>query len=292
MMSPAPQQFGIWIVRPPGFVHSRAFEEVADALKAGFEALGHSASLVEPPRWDAGRLIVLGGQLIDPGFFDRLPAAAVIFNLEQIFPGSPWLEPHYVELLRRFEVWDYSGRNIEALRRLGIDNCHLCGIGYAPCLTRIPPAVEDIDVLHYGSMNAHRRSVLAPLAERGVAVRHVFGVFGEERDRLIARSKIVLNLHFYEGRVFEIVRVSYLLANRRFVVCEAGSDQALEEPFKGGVVFAGHDALVDTCLRYLADPEARKRISEQGFQQYSGMRQADMLRSVLNRTGRSRNPDE
>ncbi|MBI3499005.1 MAG: glycosyltransferase family 1 protein [Proteobacteria bacterium] len=284
-MTEAHPEFGIWIVRPPGFVHSRGFEEVAEALQAGLVALGHSAAIVDPPAWAARRLIVLGGQLIDPGYFDRLPADAVIFNLEQIFPGSPWLEPHYVELLRRFEVWDYSQRNLDELRRLGIDNCRLCGIGYASCLTRIPEAVEDIDVLHYGSMNAHRRSVLAGLVERGAVVRHVFGVFGEDRDRLIARSKIVLNMHFYEGRVFEIVRVSYLLANRRFVVCEYGTDPGLEEPFAGGVAFAPHEELVDTCLRYLADPDARKRISERGFQRYSAMLQADMLRRVLSQPG-------
>ena len=40
----------------------------------------------------------------------------------------------------------------------------------------------------------------------------------------IARSKIVLNLHQYDAQVFEIVRVSYLLANRRAVVSERGAN--------------------------------------------------------------------
>ena len=81
-------------------------------------------------------------------------------------------------------------------------------IGYAPQLTRIAPAAEDVDVLFVGSLNDRRRTVLDALEAKGAKVERVFGVYGPERDGWLARAKICLNLHFYEARVFEVVRVS------------------------------------------------------------------------------------
>jgi hypothetical protein len=68
---------------------------------------------------------------------------------------------------------------------------------------------------------------------RGLRVESAFGCYGEERDALIARARIVLNVHYYESKVFEVVRVSYLLANRKCVLSESGSDIDLEAPSPG-----------------------------------------------------------
>ena len=48
-----------------------------------------------------------------------------------------------------------------------------------------------------------------------------YGVYGAERDRLIARSRLVLNVHYFPTHIFEMIRVSYLLANRTAVVAGA-----------------------------------------------------------------------
>ena len=45
----------------------------------------------------------------------------------------------------------------------------------------------------------------------------LLGVYGAQRDEFIARSKIIINVSSQVN--FEIVRVSYLLANRKAVVC-------------------------------------------------------------------------
>ena len=71
----------------------------------------------------------------------------------------------------------------------------------------------------------------------------------------------MLNLHYYEAAAFEIVRVSYLLANRRFVVSEHGCDPEEEAPFSKGVVFTDYAGLVNACLTYLTLPAERRRIA-------------------------------
>src|SRR5260370_14931106 len=109
----------------------------------------------------------------------------------------------------------------------------------------------------------------------------VVGVYGAPGAALYARARIILNLPLYDAKVFEIVRVSYLLANRCFVVSERGSDPAGEAPFEGGVAFADYAALVDTCLNFLRDPAARARIAQRGFEAIAARPQAEILRLVL-----------
>jgi hypothetical protein len=50
--------------------------------------------------------------------------------------------------------------------------------------------------------------LLPEVRDRGLQVRALTGVFGRSRDVLIARSKVVINVHQLDGQAFEIVRVS------------------------------------------------------------------------------------
>jgi hypothetical protein len=108
-----------------------------------------------------------------------------------------------------------------------------------------------------------------------------FGVYGGMRDELIARSKLVLNVHFYEARVLEIVRVSYLLANRKCVVSEAGADAAYEQQFVTGVTFVPYHELPDACARLLKDPTKRQALAHNGFERMASLSQVDYLRRAL-----------
>ena len=88
---------------------------------------------------------------------------------------------------------------------------HVVPIGYTRELTRIRRvAPPDIDVLFIGSINPRRRAVLEQMHADGLRVQAAFGVYGAERDALVARARIVLNVHFYEAKVLEMVRLSYL----------------------------------------------------------------------------------
>jgi hypothetical protein len=272
------RQFCIWIVTPPGATHSRGFDEVALSLSEAFAALGMDAPIVTEAADITGTAIVLGPHLLDRAFPSR---DMILYNLEQVYQNPLLMTPAYGELLKRFPVWDYSSRNIATLAAEGIA-ARLCGIGYTPGLTRIPQAaVKDIDVLFVGSINPRRGQILDEIKAQGAAVQVAFNCYGAQRDALIARAKIVLNLHFYPAKLFEIVRVSYLLANRVCVVSETGHDSELESPFLGGVAFAGYAGLPVACRRLLADDAARDRIAQKGFEQMRALSQVDMLKRVL-----------
>lgn len=277
-------EFSIWQVQIPGYVHSHAFDEVALGLCAGFRRLGVSAPVVHRMEEMRGRGVVLGCNFL-PKIkvpYERLPDDLILFNLEQVYRTSPWITDDYLDLLKRYVVWDYSEKNIRAWREMGLERVIRCGIGYEPELQRIPDAPEpDIDVLFYGSVNARRKKALKAMKAAGLVVKTLFGVYGEARDRDIARSKIVLNLHFYDAQVFEIVRVSYLLANRRFVVSEIGADGWGKEMFGEGIAFSTYDDLVETCVRYAGDPEARAEIARLGFERMREFRQSDFLEQAI-----------
>ncbi len=275
------RQYCIWVVSHPGYNHSHAFDEIALGLQCAFRALGYEAPVVRATDEIRGRPIILGCNLIPYLGAFHIPEGAVMYNLEQIQPSSPWMTPDYINLLRSYEVWDYSRKNIRELTRLGVEEVRFCGIGYVPELTRIPVSPCDIDVLLYGSINRRRAAVLEELNARDLKVEALFDRYGEERDRYISRSKIVLNVHYYEARVFEVVRISYLLANRRCVVSEAGDDGELEKPFREGVVFAPYEDLVEACTRYVWDDDLRDRIAGSGFSAMEVLPQAAFLGEAL-----------
>lgn len=256
-------RYAVVVVQPPGYPHSGAFLEVAESLAFALAALGQDAVLAPEPV-EGRRSIVLGSNLL-PSHPLPLEPGAILYNLEQIEPGSAWLGPDLLRLFASHPVWDYSARNAARYEGLGLPAPRVVPIGVVPELVRIPPSpAEDIDVLFYGSVNERRQRVLAALSERGLRVEKVFGLYGAERDRLVARSRVVLNLHYYEAKVFEVVRVSYLLANRRCVVSERGSDPAEEREFERGVAFAAYRDLVETCARLCADPAARAALALEG----------------------------
>jgi hypothetical protein len=273
-------KLAVSIINLPNYQHSEAFRDVGETLHYALLELGHDSILTDQTNIPNRQHIILGSNLL-PFYPTQLSSNSILYNLEQITPGSPWLQPAFLDILRQYPVWDYSQSNIEQLARLGIICVQHVPIGYMPQLTRICPDDEDIDVLFYGSLNERRWHIIQSLRANGVKVEAVFGLYGKERDRIIARSKIVLNIHFYEAKVFEVVRVSYLLANHRFVISERGCNPVEEAAFSEGVVFADYDELVKTCLDFLCRSEDRRCIAEAGFQVMSQRVTTDYLKKVI-----------
>jgi len=59
-----------------------------------------------------------------------------------------------------------------------------------------------VDVLFFGGLNPQREAIIADVNTTGVSVRVLAGgtmKFGEDLDKVLARTKIVLNLHYYHG---------------------------------------------------------------------------------------------
>jgi hypothetical protein len=277
-------RFLVVVIEPAGYQHTGTIAEVAETLVCGLRALGHPARLTVNGFLPDALNIVLAAHFLSPALIATLPANTVIYNLEQVEDSLFEWAPGLRDLFARFEVWDYSKRNIEALRARGFINVRHLPIGYVPELTRVARAdAQDIDVLFYGAVNERRRIVLRGLTEAGLKLKAVFGAYGAARDELIARAKVVLNLHKHEAQVFEIVRVSYLLANRKAVVSEVSPHTEIEPDLIDAVAGAPYEKLVETCQSLVADDLARGGLEQRGYERMTARDETLFLGDLLSR---------
>lgn len=172
-----------------------------------------------------------------------IPPDAIIYNLENV---GIQVDPR---AFGGHELWDFSERNVKAW---GGRAKHV-PVGYHPSMKRFdmrPWEERDIDVVFTGCMNTRRQLVLSELRSHGLNVE-VVGAgqsYGKERDAILARSKLALNMLFHADGTFAVLRAAHLAANGLACVHE----MAPEAPAWAGPKYAYPD-LVKRCLTLLGD---------------------------------------
>jgi hypothetical protein len=236
-------------------VSVRYLRELIDLLAVCLAELGHEVRLVVGELDPGATNIVLDSyKAASPELFAG--RRYVVYQLEQLSPGCRFLTAASVRALRNaLAVWDFAAENAALLAALGI-RAEVLPVGWHPAMATLPAtaaADKDIDVLFYGSLNRRREAVLSRLAREPVRLKILEGVFGAERDAFVARSRLVLSIHYFEAKLLEIVRISHLLANRAFVLAE----EAESNPYAGlGLATAPYRELAGRCLDWLADGPA------------------------------------
>lgn len=275
------ETFTVCLVQPPDYKHSGAFAEVCQLVAGSLESLGKTCRFqvnqVDPETVN----IVVGYHLLAAKVREHLGAYRVIlYQLEQLSEREGWFTEEREEMLRSaWAVWDYSRENVAFLRQRGFDRALFLPLGYHPRLERIghrKEAGKDIDVLFYGAVNDRRKRVIREMKKR-LRAEWLFGIYGAERDAYIARSKIVLNVHFYQAKILEQVRLAYLLNNRCFVV----SEEADRNPFGDGIVLGPIGELPELCERFAARPEERRERAERSYRAFQQQPMVEHLRAVL-----------
>jgi tetratricopeptide (TPR) repeat protein len=288
----ADQPWAVSVFDPPALNMPAVFAEVAAVICHGLRELGLDATVDADIRPGNRRRIVLATGCLPNasqlGWGEPLVfrADTVLYQFEQAARPGQLLASGSVGFFRALETWDYSRLNVRRHHLAGLPAVRHVPLGYAPVLTHIAERATDVDVLFYGRPSERRQAVVDGLRRHGVRVEWPQMVFGEERDAWIARSRIVLNVHCYEAKIFELPRVLYLLANQRCVVSETGNDPD-EGIWAGGVAFARHEELVATCLRLLEAPAERARIAAEGFRIACSRPMAEFLRDALTARGTS-----
>ena len=285
----APLAFQVVQVRPPGYAHAEVLTELAECVFFGLRRMGLPVFYGQQANCPA-RQIVLGAHLLDTAGIAALPADAIIYNSEQVDADSEWLKGAYFPALTSREVWDYSAENVRRLIALGAKSVRHVPVGYVPELTRIAPAIEDIDVLFYGSINTRRQKILEELGTRGLKVVTLFGAYGEQRDQAIARAKVVLSVHFYEAKIFEIVRTAYLLTNAKAVVAECGPDTSSEPDLHEAICGVPYEGLVGACEELVRDTNKRDALAERGRRIFAARREEKILADCLGLTETAGSP--
>ncbi|MEX0597635.1 MAG: glycosyltransferase [Candidatus Paceibacterota bacterium] len=197
-----------------------------------------------------------------------LPPKYVAYQFEQTGNANSWFTESYLSKLQSaLEIWDYSIVNIQYLRKAYPDLpiIRYVPLGFSPTLCQIKNRAEKMyDILFYGSANPRRDQIIRNLRNAGFRVYYgEFSCWNEDRNRLIADSKIVLNLHYYPNPVLETSRITFLLANSAFVISEPSLDPILDKEYNNYVVFSDSKNLIETCRYYLDHPNLREEFATQ-----------------------------
>lgn len=196
--------------------------------------------------------------------FKSLPVNYIVAQTEQ--PGSNWFnQTLYQALGGALGIIDFSPRLHDKWKSRGYNSY------YVPIRIPMDMFIEtgakdiffdggskDIDVLFYGGRRDRRVTLERRLKKRfphkNIVFRY-YDLFGEEREQFIARSKIVLNTHFWPESSLETHRIEYLMARGKCVVSERSMDPDLDAEYRGAVNFCEYDAIEAMVSRLLRNPE-------------------------------------
>ena len=169
---------------------------------------------------------------------------------------------------------DYSTSNAAGLvSALGLPASHVQVVSYVPpdaegMLRRYWDAPKQYDVAFVGAASPRRLKILAALRQRGVSVL-VVRSFAEERDRMLASAKLLVNIHASEDyTVYETLRCTHVLFTGLPVVSEA-SQLPLGDFLEAEAEMVPYAQLVDAVVRAIANYDERRarldRLIRQSF---------------------------
>jgi GT2 family glycosyltransferase len=203
-----------------------------------------------------------------------------VLNVEQ--PGSQWFELAFESGRRCRGVFDISADGVREFRKRGVP-AHLARLGYASRLEHPSPGrlqERPIDILFLGHNSPRREDFFARHADLfsrfrchinllNVSVPRRATTAGYYADAarldLLARSRILLNIHSSDRTYFETHRALLALANCCLLVTETSRDTA---PLVNGEHFVMEtlDELPARCAYYLENLESLDQVATQGRQ--------------------------
>ena len=223
---------------------------IARAISERLASHGIESEIVtgSPKTFDHDFYVVLCAQM-----FKRLPPGnkRVVFQLEQTV-SSRWFAPQYMKILKdSVGVLEYSLTNIDFLAKNGLKypNVHYLPIGASRDEDYEGNATQKkYDFLFYGdSLSSERRRIFLEKLKEKYSVKICNDLFGDEIYAIIKESKVVVNIHYYEGALLEMPRICECISLGVPVLSEGTSDQD-EYPELEGVVKFFDEGSIDSMM--------------------------------------------
>lgn len=232
-----------------GYWPQHCLDNIAEYLSWYFDA-----PIYREEQKDAGTAIVLGAH-----YLGYAPQGSIIFNTEQV-NASGSITSKWYEHRRIFRSMDYDSRHKHGYT---LDEDFITvPIGYCPVwqagFDKWKNAQKDVDVLMYGSMNPRRQYVLQYLQKRGIKVRSMTNLFGEQLIEHISRARNVLHVHYYPEGYHAPFRTVYA-AHGTNVISEWDDAVPVDMPtFKYGDLDALVDMIKSGATRYVPEVVAKR----------------------------------
>jgi GT2 family glycosyltransferase len=278
------------------FVTSKSnlfIREIADLLCAGFRAAGCEAQLLidqipaEKTVEDKIQIVVTPHEFYNLFLRNKLPWEKIqritnhLFLLGTEQPESEWFESNLLVAPHARSMLDIHLAGVAAYRARGLPCFHL-PLGYHPLLeqTDAPAKPErDLDICVLAAMTDRREEFIAANADffaaRNCHVRFVPIGFAKteetrsylsvpQRNALLQRAKILLNVHYSQLQYFEWHRALVALANRCCLITETCQGFGPLVPGKHFVMSQAEN-LTTFCEYYLNHQEERQAITDTAY---------------------------
>jgi hypothetical protein len=142
---------------------------------------------------------------IPPGLRPGIPVGFV--NTEQLTILSKLTEYNsIIDTYKPTEIFDYSLENIAIVGK-GVYLPYTCYEAETQRLRSFLSAPKEFDVCVLGTPSAARTAFVERLTAAGIRVDYIRDAFGDERDVRVAKSRILLNVHYAEEyKIYESIR--------------------------------------------------------------------------------------
>lgn len=163
-------------------------------------------------------------------------------------------------------VWDTYYEFHKHLYNLSKIKVIKYNLGYHKFFDKNQNLKKENDVSFFGTINDHRMSIFESIKSNSFSLKIYQKVYDNERDLLINKSKINLNLHFLGSPLLETLRVLlYLISNKAFVITEPFiGDRDIKD--KEHLVVSSINNMKDTIKYYLKNENERNAIANNGYE--------------------------
>lgn len=214
------------------------FEDVIDYIIKIFGA-SESVDIIENKT-----NLLFGVHEVCSFFYPLFPDNVIVFNTEQLFYSSEWLNINYINILKNHVVLDYCKSNQQwLLQELDIKS-EVFEFGEFKIYNNDN---TDIDILFYGTYTEERWKVFNSIKHLPLKIEFKDMLWGNEKINLINRSKIVLNLHRYDSKKLQIIKLFPLISSNKIIISERCSDEDDYKHLKN-IIFCDIENISETIL--------------------------------------------
>jgi len=197
---------------------------------------------------DDDEIYIIYGALNAP----KIPKNYIVYQTE--IAGTHFFNERYLEIIKNaLAVFEYAEQNLSAYKH---DNVIYLAPGVYP-----QTAVEkDIPLLFYGWIDgSERRKTILDIISKAYDVKIVTNITGQAMWDILSRTKVVLNIHYYDNSPLELFRISEAISHNCFVITEKENlcnYREIAEKLKADVAF-----LQTTPNFELSAERTRKRLN-------------------------------
>ena len=208
--------------------------------------------------------------ILFPHTVSFFPKKYIVYQLEQK-DISKWINNKYIlSILYSKLTLDYSQSNINKFDETLKKKIHLFKIPLISYFNFKPDCYNkyniEYDILFFGHMNIRRQNIINDIKKKipnKYKFHYITNLYGDLLFEQILKSKIVLNIHFYENAILETCRINEVLSCNKLVISEYpdNSDKDNKEFYDNLIIYYNNiDDLINKIIFYLENNEEYEKI--------------------------------